>query len=494
MEIAIIGSGYVGLVTGATLTYLGHTVTFLDIDQKKIDQLRRGESPIYQPGLEELLQSNRIRIHETADPSDALPGAQVVFIIAGTPLSPNGSPGMQYVQQWAKEIGAHLNGKYKLVVNKSTVPIGSGNWVEAIIPDSHETRHGPSADRLFSVASNPEFLKEETALRDTFYPDRIVVGSQDPRAVACLSELYRPLLKQDFIAPSMLPRPENFVAVPLVTTDLASAEMIKYASNAFLTVKISFINEMSGLAERVGADVTLVARGIGLDSRIASRFLHAGIGWGGSCFGKDTAALAAMGLEYGAPLHLVEAARTVNCVQRECAVETLQNDLKIIKGPTIGSPGVAFKPNTDNIRDSRALDIRETTDSPQRQSCSARPNCNGAGPNQGAWLRNCFQEQPGGRVQRGGCRRARYRVGAVQEPELPRAEIFHAKPCISRRQEFSRSGGAAVTGLSILCGRPQRLAAQSQSRDSTSVRISPSSMRRSDHVGRRRGGSQAGYC
>ena len=192
-----------------------------------------------------------------------------------------------------------------------------------------------------------------------------------------------------------------------MTTDLASAEMIKYASNAFLTVKISFINEMSGLAERVGADVKQVARGIGLDSRIGSRFLHAGIGWGGSCFGKDTAALAAMGLEYGTPLHLVEAARTVNCMQRERAVETLQNDLKIIKGRTIGILGVAFKPNTDDIRDSPALDIAKRLIA-RSQSRGARPHCNGAGANRGAWLRNCFQGQPGGRVQRGGCRRARH--------------------------------------------------------------------------------------
>jgi UDPglucose 6-dehydrogenase len=280
MEIAIIGSGYVGLVTGATLAYLGHTVTFLDIDQKKIDQLRRGESPIYQPGLEELLQSNRSRIRATADPSDALPDAQVVFITVGTPMSPNGSPDMQYVQQWAREIDAHLNGKYKLVVNKSTVPIGSGNWVEAIIRDSHETRHGPSADRLFSVASNPEFLKEGTALRDTFYPHRIVVGSQDSRAVASLSELYRPLLNQDFIAPSMLPRPEGFVAVPLVTTDLASAEMIKYASNAFLTVKISFINEMSGLAESGrGRDAGGEGNRAGLSNRLPVSARRHWVGW-----------------------------------------------------------------------------------------------------------------------------------------------------------------------------------------------------------------------
>jgi UDPglucose 6-dehydrogenase len=357
MNIAIIGSGYVGLVTGATSAYLGHEVCFLDVDQKKIDMLRRGESPIYEPGLSELLRISSSRIRCTTNGAEALPDADIIFITVGTPFQADGSPNMQYVRDCAWEIGQYLDGKYKLIVNKSTVPIGSGNWVESIICDSYKEKHGGLPDGTFSVASNPEFLKEGTALHDTFYPDRIVIGSMDSRAIAMLSELYRPLLNQDFTPPSFLPRPEGFSAAPLVTTDLASAEMIKYAANAFLTVKISFINEMASLAEKVGADVRQISRGIGLDSRIGPRFLQAGLGWGGSCFGKDTSALVCMGNEYGTKLHIVEAARHVNCLQRERALETLQSDLKIIKGRTIGILGIAFKPNTDDLRDSPALDL-----------------------------------------------------------------------------------------------------------------------------------------
>ncbi|MDQ1472852.1 MAG: UDPglucose 6-dehydrogenase, partial [Bryobacterales bacterium] len=308
MNIAIIGSGYVGLVTGATSAYLGHQVCFLDVDQKKIDMLRRGESPIYEPGLSELLRLSSSRIRCTTNGAEALPDADVIFITVGTPFQADGSPNMQYVRDCAWEIGQYLDGKYKLIVNKSTVPIGSGNWVESIICDSYKEKNGHLPEGSFSVASNPEFLKEGTALHDTFYPDRIVIGSMDSRAIAVLSELYRPLLNQDFTPPSFLPRPEGFSAAPLVTTDLASAEMIKYAANAFLTVKISFINEMASLAEKVGADVRQISRGIGLDSRIGPRFLQAGLGWGGSCFGKDTSALVCMGNEYGTKLHIVEAA------------------------------------------------------------------------------------------------------------------------------------------------------------------------------------------
>jgi UDPglucose 6-dehydrogenase len=358
MKITIIGSGYVGLVTGAVSAYFGHEVTFLDVDQRKIDMLRAGESPIYEPGLTELLRLSTARIYCTTDGAEALPEADIIFITVGTPFLPDGSPNMQYVRECAWEIGQYLNGKYKLIVNKSTVPIGSGNWVESIICDSYEDRHGHLPDSgNFSVASNPEFLKEGTALHDTFYPDRIVIGSGDTRAISLLSELYRPLLNQDFMPPSFLPRPDNFGAAPLVTTDLASAEMIKYAANAFLTVKISFINEMAFLAGKVGADVRQISRGIGLDSRIGPRFLQAGLGWGGSCFGKDTSALISMGNEYGAKLHIVEAARQVNCMQRERAIETIQHELKIIKGRTVGILGLAFKPNTDDLRDSPALDI-----------------------------------------------------------------------------------------------------------------------------------------
>jgi UDPglucose 6-dehydrogenase len=242
-------------------------------------------------------------------------------------------------------------------VNKSTVPIGSGNWVGSLVRDSFETHRGRKAEKRFSVASNPEFLREGTALHDSLYPDRVVVGSDDPHALQTLYSLYRPILDQTFRAPTYLPRPENLGAVPLISTDLASAELIKYAANAFLALKISYINEIGMLAEKVGADIGQVAKGIGLDARIGTRFLQAGIGWGGSCFGKDTAALVATAKEYGLQTPIVEAAREINARQRERVVEKLLAELKILKGRTIGLLGLAFKPNTDDLREAPAIDI-----------------------------------------------------------------------------------------------------------------------------------------
>jgi UDPglucose 6-dehydrogenase len=242
-------------------------------------------------------------------------------------------------------------------VNKSTVPIGSANWVGAIVRDAFEARRGPSAERRFAVASNPEFLREGSALFDTLYADRTVVGADDPRAVHALTDLYRPITEQTFAPPSYLPRPEGLGAVRLITTDLASAELIKYSANAFLSLKLSFINEIAELAEKVGADVLQVAKGIGSDERIVHRFLQAGLGWGGSCFGKDTAALVATGREYGLRMPIVQAARDVNVRQRERIVEKLLFELKILKGRTIGILGVAFKPFTDDLRDAPALYI-----------------------------------------------------------------------------------------------------------------------------------------
>jgi UDPglucose 6-dehydrogenase len=265
---------------------------------------------------------------------------------------------MQYVKSAAEQIGLNLGDRYTLIVNKSTVPVGSGNWVGTIVRDAFESRNGhrPPNGR-FSVASNPEFLREGSALHDTFYADRIVIGSRDPRAIATLAELYQPIQNQDFVPPAFLPRPEGQSAVPVVTTDLASAELIKYAANAFLTVKVSFINEMASLAESVGADIAQISRGIGLDTRIGPRFLQAGIGWGGSCFPKDTSALVSIAQEYGRRVRIVEAAREVNCEQREWIIEKLLRELKIIKGASIGILGVAFKPHTDDLRDSPALEI-----------------------------------------------------------------------------------------------------------------------------------------
>ncbi len=243
------------------------------------------------------------------------------------------------------------------MVNKSTVPIGCGNWVESLVREAFEARNGRRPNGCFSVASNPEFLREGSALHDSLYPDRVVVGSDDPRALERLYALYRPVVEQTFPAPSFLPRPESLGAVPLITTNLASAELIKYAANAFLALKISFINEIAQLAEKVGADATQIGKGIGLDARIGTRFLQAGIGWGGSCFGKDTAALIATAGEYNLTMPIVAAAREVNYRQRDRVIEKLLGTLKILKGRTVGLLGLAFKPHTDDLRDAPALDI-----------------------------------------------------------------------------------------------------------------------------------------
>ncbi|MGV3616496.1 MAG: UDP-glucose dehydrogenase family protein [Fimbriimonas sp.] len=353
MKIAIYGTGYVGLTTGTALAFLGHDVTCLDVDEVKIATLRGGKSPIYEPGLEELMQLAEGRLRFSTDPRSALEGVEVAFIAVGTPPMPDGSPDLSALRATAASLGEHLGAGFTVVVNKSTVPIGSGNWVESLIAEA-----GAPRDR-FCVASNPEFLREGTAIWDILYPDRVVVGAESARGREILAALYAPILHQTFPAPSFLPRPKGLNCVPLVTTDTASAELIKYASNAFLCTKISFINEIGNLAEKVGADVTAIARGMGLDSRIGDRFLQSGLGWGGSCFGKDSAALIATAKDYGLSMPIVEAARDVNYAQREKVVTKLLGELKILKGRTIGILGLAFKPDTDDLRDSPALDIAE---------------------------------------------------------------------------------------------------------------------------------------
>jgi UDPglucose 6-dehydrogenase len=264
---------------------------------------------------------------------------------------------LKYLQSAAKGIGEHYDGQFTVVVNKSTVPIGSGNWVGSLVRESYEQARGRKGDKQFSVASNPEFLREGSALSDTLYPDRVVIGSDNARALETLYTLYRPILDQSFTAPIFMSRPENLGAVPLISTDLASAELIKYAANAFLALKISYINEIGQLSEKVGADIVQVAKGMGLDARIGTRFLQAGIGWGGSCFGKDTAALIATAGEYGLTMPIVESAREINRRQKERVVEKLLGELKILKGRTIGLLGLAFKPHTDDLRDAPAIEI-----------------------------------------------------------------------------------------------------------------------------------------
>jgi UDPglucose 6-dehydrogenase len=357
MNVCIIGTGYVGLTTGACLAYLGHQVTCIDSDARKIEMLCAGHIPIYEPFLAELLIDARANISFKTDYAQGVPGAEVVFIAVGTPPSPGGGPDLNYLRAAAQGIGEHFDGQFMVVVNKSTVPIGSGNWVGSLLRESYEKTHGHKADSQFSVASNPEFLREGTAIGDSLYPDRVVVGSDNARALETLYTLYRPILDQSFPAPTHVPRPAALGAVPLIATDLASAELIKYAANAFLALKISYINEIGQVAERVGADIVQVAKGIGLDARIGTRFLQAGIGWGGSCFGKDTAALVSTAGEYGLTMPIVEAAREINRRQRERVVEKLLAELKILKGRTIGLLGLAFKPETDDLREAPAIDI-----------------------------------------------------------------------------------------------------------------------------------------
>ncbi len=357
MNVSILGTGYVGLTTGVCLAFLGHKVTCADADEKKIAMLASGEVPFYEPHLAELIEQARCNLKFTTRYDQAIPGAQVVFIAVGTPPGANGAPDLRYLQAAARGIGEYLAGGFTVVVNKSTVPIGSGNWVGSLVREAFEARNGQKAGASFAVASNPEFLREGSALHDSLYPDRVVIGTEEEQTAEVLYTLYRPILDQTFQAPPYLPRPEGLGAVPLISTDLASAELIKYAANAFLALKISYINEIGLLSEKVGADIAQIAKGIGLDARIGTRFLQSGIGWGGSCFGKDTAALLSTAEEYGLEMPIVSAAREVNRRQRERVIDKLLGELRILKGRTIGLLGLAFKPNTDDLREAPAIEI-----------------------------------------------------------------------------------------------------------------------------------------
>lgn len=387
MEVCVVGTGYVGLVTGTCLAYLGRSVICVDIDERKIQMLREGKSPIYEPGLDQLIATGiqRGNLQFSTDLAAAVKESEVVFIAVGTPPLASGKADLSYVKAVAQQVGRSLDcERRRVVVNKSTVPIGSGNWVEMLVKEGLQENpayrerlasmaagqsesstvsgtsrrlNGIKPEDVFLVASNPEFLREGSAIADTFYPDRIVIGATDAYAAERLRALYEPIVEQTFVPPVSAPRPSGFTAVPVVTTDLASAEMIKYAANAFLATKISFANEIANICERVGADIKEVVRGFGLDSRIGPKFLNAGIGWGGSCFGKDVSAIIDIANEYNYEPELLRSTVTVNKRQRHVPVLKLQEVLKIIKGKTIGLLGLAFKPETDDIRDAPALEI-----------------------------------------------------------------------------------------------------------------------------------------
>ena len=355
MKITIIGTGYVGLTTAVVLAYLNHNVAAVDKDNSKLSLLQEGKSPIHEPGIQSLLDEVCHTIRFTPSIAEVVPDAELIMIAVGTPPKQNGEADTRHVEQAAREVAevCHPNRHYTLVI-KSTVPIGTNRRVAEVIENVFLERN---IQGNVSIASNPEFLQEGLALQGAFYPDRIVVGANSDNALDALRRLYQPILEQTFDPPTSLPRPAAYYLPPMMTTDPNSAEMIKYAANTFLSLKISFINEIAGLCEDVGADVTEVARGIGLDSRIGHRFLRAGLGWGGSCYPKDTAALLGVAAQVGYEMPITEAARTVNFEQRKRIVDKLRNVLKTLNGKTIGILGLAFKPNTDDIREAPALDI-----------------------------------------------------------------------------------------------------------------------------------------
>jgi UDPglucose 6-dehydrogenase len=369
MRVCVIGTGYVGLVTGACLAHIGHDVICIDNNEEKVKIMKSGQSPIFEPGLSEIMQTaiSTGKIQFSTDLAAGVAHGEILFIAVGTPPLPTGESDTRYVEAVARGIGTHLNGGYKVIVNKSTVPIGSGDWVRMIVLDgiaerqktlvpaggASELEKLPEITAEFDVVSNPEFLREGSAVYDTFNPDRIVLGGNSLRAVAMMQELYAPIVERKFA------ENQSLAPVPVLVTDLSSAEMIKYAANAFLATKISFINEVANICDRVGADVTQVAKGIGLDSRIGNKFLNAGIGWGGSCFPKDVAALIHTADDYGYEAQLLKAAVSVNERQRLIAIEKLQQALKILKGKTVGLLGLTFKPDTDDMRDAPALNIIE---------------------------------------------------------------------------------------------------------------------------------------
>ena len=363
MRVCVIGTGYVGLVTGVCLSHIGHQVICVDNNAEKVKLMQSGQSPIFEPGLSELMKSSMEaeRLSFTTDLAAGVTHGDILFIAVGTPPLPTGESDTRYVEAVARGIGEHLNGGYKVIVNKSTVPIGSGDWVRMIVMDGIAERVPVGAGApavkpeapMFDVVSNPEFLREGSAVYDTFNPDRIVLGGSNPKAIAMMKELYEPIVERKFAEDQSAPQ------VPVLVTDLSSAEMVKYASNAFLATKISFINEVANICDRVGADVVQVAQGIGLDSRIGNKFLQAGIGWGGSCFPKDVSALLHTADDYGYEAQLLKATIDVNTRQRLLSLEKLQHVLKILKGKTIGLLGLTFKPDTDDMRDAPSLILIE---------------------------------------------------------------------------------------------------------------------------------------
>lgn len=349
MHICVVGVGYVGLVTGACFAEFGVTVTCVDKDEDRIELLKNGQVPFYEPGLEELVRKNVAegRLNFTTDAGVAIRQALVVFIAVGTPSAPDGSADLKYIREVAVTIGKNLDG-YKVVVTKSTVPVGTSQMITQIIEEER------TSDFAYDVVSNPEFLREGAAIEDFMRPNRVVIGAESDQAIAILKDLYGPLY---------------LIETPFVITDVQTAEMIKYASNAFLATKISFINEMANICEQVGADVHRVAKGMGLDGRIGPKFLHPGPGFGGSCFPKDIKAIEKIGSDHGYSFEIVKAVMRVNRRQRKLMTQKINQVLDGVKGKTIAILGLTFKPNTDDMREAPSIAIIRSL---QRQGAKIR--------------------------------------------------------------------------------------------------------------------------
>jgi UDPglucose 6-dehydrogenase len=338
MKISVVGTGYVGLVAGTCFAESGNDVICVDIDERKVRMLKKGECPIYEPGLPELLKKNiaEKRLTFTTDLEDSVRKTEIIFLALPTPQSEDGSADLQHVLAVAKKIGKAING-YKVIVNKSTVPVGTADKVRAIV--AAETKHS------FGIVSNPEFLKEGAAVNDFLKPDRVVIGSESGKALEIMQDLYSPFVR---------------TGNPLIVMDVRSAELTKYAANSFLATKVSFMNEIANLCERVGADIDLVRKGMGSDARIGQQFLFAGLGYGGSCFPKDVAALLNTSRNHGLELQIVNSVEEVNRRQKQIIVEKLKKHFGAsLKGKTVALWGLSFKPNTDDVREAPALTIIE---------------------------------------------------------------------------------------------------------------------------------------
>ncbi len=337
MHIAVVGTGYVGLVTGACFAEFGVDVICVDVDTAKVDKLNQGIIPIYEPGLDTIVHKNveAGRLRFTTDIKKAVQESLVVFLAVGTPPKSDGSPDLSFYNQAAQDIAEAMNG-YKVLVTKSTVPVGTGRWLREFVTSN---MHTPFE---FGVASNPEFLREGAAITDFMRPDRVVIGSNEPHAIDVMKDLYRPLY---------------LIETPVVITSLEAAELIKYAANAFLATKITFINEIANLCDAIGCDVHEVARGMGMDNRIGRKFLHPGPGYGGSCFPKDTRALTTVADRFGVETRIVDAVIEANQRQRDAMIPKIENLLGDLAGKQIGVLGLSFKPETDDMRESPAIDI-----------------------------------------------------------------------------------------------------------------------------------------